>query len=170
MLFHVESVIPVCHLLSDASGQSTSQSAISYLMLVVNQHQYGPVLYREDGWNANSSVAGIGSDWFEGALVRPDLVLSDVARALNSSAVPGVCTYSSPLCVADASAACTCTLVLCMSNKHLHHTWVWKVSAHAWQQSEGATPAKIVYPLTSSFCSACDPNHCLLCSEHAYMQ
>ena len=48
------------------------------------------VWYREDGWNSNSSVAGIGSDWFEGALVRPDLVLSDIARALNSSAVPKV--------------------------------------------------------------------------------
>ena len=46
---------------------------------------------REDGLNSNSSVAGIGSDWFEGALVRPDLVLSDMARALNSSAVPQVC-------------------------------------------------------------------------------
>ena len=46
--------------------------------------------YREDGWNSNSSVLGIGSDWFEGALVRPDLVLSDVARALNSTAIPKV--------------------------------------------------------------------------------
>ena len=45
---------------------------------------------REDGLNSNSSLAGIGSDWFEGALVRPDQVLSDMARALNSSAVPKV--------------------------------------------------------------------------------
>ena len=50
---------------------------------------YGTVWCREDGLNSNSSI-GIGSDWFEGALVRPDLVLSDVARALNSSAVPQV--------------------------------------------------------------------------------
>ena len=51
---------------------------------------YGTVWCREDGLNSNSSF-GIGSDWFEGALVRPDLVLSDVANALNSSAVPQVC-------------------------------------------------------------------------------
>ena len=51
---------------------------------------YGAVWHREDGLNSNISSV-IGSDWFEGALVRPDLVLSDVARALNSSAVPQVC-------------------------------------------------------------------------------
>ena len=50
---------------------------------------YGAVCCREDGLNSNIS-GSIGSDWFEGALVRPDLVLSDVARALNSSAIPQV--------------------------------------------------------------------------------
>ena len=51
------------------------------------------LLCREDGLNSNSSAAGIGSDWFEGALVRPDIVLSDVARAINSSNVPKVCLF-----------------------------------------------------------------------------
>ena len=57
------------------------------------------LLCREDGLNSNSSAAGIGSDWFEGALVRPDIVLSDVARAINSSNVPKVCLFlPSALC------------------------------------------------------------------------
>lgn len=58
--------------------------------------------YREDGLLSNSSISGIGLDWFEGALVRPDNVLSDVAHAINSSSVPKVsrqkycvcCTWS----------------------------------------------------------------------------
>lgn len=39
---------------------------------------------------SNSSTSGIGLDWFEGALVRPDNVLSDVAHAINSSSVARV--------------------------------------------------------------------------------
>lgn len=77
---------------------------------------YDAVWCREDGLNSNSS-SGIGSDWFEGALVRPDLVLSDVARALNSSAVPQVCiahSLSTPwtklegtvLCVLNRACGC----------------------------------------------------------------
>ena len=50
--------------------------------------------HREDGLLTNSSALysgyGLGDDWFEGALLRPDLVLSDVARAINSSNVPQV--------------------------------------------------------------------------------
>ncbi|KAL0043795.1 hypothetical protein WJX82_001269 [Trebouxia sp. C0006] len=49
-------------------------------------------VFREDGLLTNSSALyngdGLGDDWFEGALLRPDLVLSDVARAINSSNVP----------------------------------------------------------------------------------
>lgn len=47
--------------------------------------------YREDGLLSNSSSSGIGLDWFEGALVRPDNVLSDVAHAINASSVSRVC-------------------------------------------------------------------------------
>ena len=53
---------------------------------------------REDGLLTNSSALyngyGLGDDWFEGALLRPDLVLSDVARAINSSNVPQASTSS----------------------------------------------------------------------------
>lgn len=49
-------------------------------------------VFREDGLLTNSSALysgyGLGDDWFEGALLRPDLVLSDIARAINSSNVP----------------------------------------------------------------------------------
>ncbi len=49
---------------------------------------------REDGLLTNSTALyngyGLGDDWFEGALLRPDIVLSDVARAINSSSVPMV--------------------------------------------------------------------------------
>ncbi|KAL3130726.1 hypothetical protein ABBQ38_000073 [Trebouxia sp. C0009 RCD-2024] len=72
-------------------------------------------VYREDGWNANSSVAGIGSDWFEGALVRPDLVLSDVARALNSSAVPGNYTHKWIRNIAEGEAAVIQSALGCLT-------------------------------------------------------
>lgn len=55
---------------------------------------YAALPPREDGLLTNSSALysgyGLGDDWFEGALLRPDLVLSDVARAINSSNVPQV--------------------------------------------------------------------------------
>jgi len=57
------------------------------------------LLLREDGLLTNSSALyngyGLGDDWFEGALLRPDLVLSDVARAINSSNVPQASSASS---------------------------------------------------------------------------
>jgi len=61
------------------------------------------LLLREDGLLTNSSALyngyGLGDDWFEGALLRPDLVLSDVARAINSSNVPQASTSSSRSCL-----------------------------------------------------------------------
>lgn len=64
------------------------------------------LLAREDGLLTNSSALysgyGLGDDWFEGALLRPDIVLSDVARTINSSNVPQASNSSSasflPLC------------------------------------------------------------------------
>lgn len=62
-------------------------------------HDLGLLLLREDGLLTNSSALyngyGLGDDWFEGALLRPDLVLSDVARAINSSNVPQASNSSS---------------------------------------------------------------------------
>jgi len=57
------------------------------------------LLLREDGLLTNSSALyngyGLGDDWFEGALLRPDIVLSDVARAINSSNIPQASSSSS---------------------------------------------------------------------------
>lgn len=42
-------------------------------------------VFREDGLLSYSDAAGYGLDWFEGAIARPDAVLTDVVRAANPS-------------------------------------------------------------------------------------
>ncbi|KAL4424905.1 hypothetical protein ABPG77_002128 [Micractinium sp. CCAP 211/92] len=45
----------------------------------------GQKVFREDGLLSYSDAAGYGLDWFEGAIARPDAVLTDVVRAANPS-------------------------------------------------------------------------------------
>lgn len=110
------------------------------------------MLLREDGLLTNSSALyngyGLGDDWFEGALLRPDLVLSDVARAINSSNVPQA-----------SSSFCASFLLLCtdVTKRESHNQGLESaVEARVLNQSNVLNESCAARVLFASGCAPCN--------------
>jgi hypothetical protein len=102
-------------------------------------------VFREDGLLSNGT-SGYGLDWFEGALIRPDKVLTDMVRAVQPKSLPKTYTWTWLRNIAAGEAPVVQTPVQCSSAQTLAPGLAAPIGAKTVSVGTGTNQSTLVCP------------------------